>query len=259
MHRISLIPRLRFDQEALEAARFYASVFPDSKVIDPDLPADTGVVRFELGGQPFQAVNAGLPSSFNPSVSFMVNFDPSRMDDARGKLDAAWGKLSEGGKALMPIDKYFFSERYGWIQDRYGISWQLILTSPEGEPRPLVMPSLMFIEHNNGKAEEARNFYTSVFRNARKGALERYGKEPMPDMEGLVMFSDFRLGDTWFVAMDSGHMHGFNFNEAVSFLVECEDPSEVDAMRQKLSAAPKGEPHGWVKDKFGLSWQVGAA
>src|SRR5687767_6218618 len=166
-----IVPHLWHDKEAKEASAFYASIFPDSKVTNittlHDTPSgDCDVVWFEIRGQKFMAISAGPLFKFNPSVSFMVNFDPllfgsspSREKDAREKLDAVWEKLSAGGTVLMPIDKYPFSERYGWIQDKYGLSWQLILTDPKGEPRPAIVPFTMFVGKNYGKAEEAIRFY----------------------------------------------------------------------------------------------------
>ena len=74
-----------------------------------------------------------------------------------------WKALSEGGQALMPLQEYPFSPYYGWVQDRYGLSWQLYTTQPGGEPRPAIMPSLMFTGAVAGKAEEAGAFYRSVF------------------------------------------------------------------------------------------------
>src|SRR5690606_10262664 len=139
-----------------------------------DTPSgDCDEVSFELWGQKFMAISAGPYFKFNPSMSFMVNFDPSREKDAREKIDEVWNKLSEGGTVLMPIDTYPFSERYGWIQDKYGLSWQLILTNPEGDERPTILPSLMFVGDNCGKAEEAINFYLSVFKNSKQGLIAR--------------------------------------------------------------------------------------
>ena len=138
-----IVPHLWYDKEAKEAAEFYASIFPDSKITNVttihDTPSgDSDIVSFELWGQKFMAISAGPYFKINPSVSFIVNFDPSREKDAREKINEVWNKLSEGGTALMPLDQYPFSEKYGWIQDKYGLSWQLILTNPEGEERPAI-------------------------------------------------------------------------------------------------------------------------
>src|SRR5947209_17887481 len=154
MHRIT--PHLWFDQEAKEAAGFYTSLFPSSKIthvttLHNTPSGDCDIVSFVLAGQPFMAISAGPLFQFNPSISFMMNFDPSKDKDARTKLDGVWKKLSEGGTVLMPLDHYPFSEHYGWIQDKYGLSWQLILTNPAGEERPFLIPSLMFTGQSTGR------------------------------------------------------------------------------------------------------------
>jgi predicted 3-demethylubiquinone-9 3-methyltransferase (glyoxalase superfamily) len=264
MKRNKIVPHLWFDTQAKEAAAFYTSVFPDSRITSGttlhDTPSgDADVVTFDLAGHQFMAISAGPLFRFNPSISFILNFDPSRDENARKTLDAMWQRLSEGGTAIMPLDRYPFSERYGWIADRYGVSWQLILSDPEGEERPFIVPSLMFVGSNAGRAEEAIEFYTSVFRNARRGEVARYGKGQEPDEEGTIMFADFMLEDQWFAAMDSAREHDFGFNEAISLLVECQTQDEIDYYWEKLSAAPEAEQCGWLKDKFGVSWQVSPA
>jgi predicted 3-demethylubiquinone-9 3-methyltransferase (glyoxalase superfamily) len=257
-----ITPHLWFDRQAKEAARFYCSVFPDSKIESivqlRDTPSgDCDVVSFTLQGQPFMAISAGPLFQFNPSISFFVNFDPSRDPDARAHLDALWAKLVDGGKALMELNEYPFSKRYGWVQDRYGVSWQLILTDPAGDPRPAIVPSLMFTGEAYGKAEEAGAFYRSVFDGSQAGQLVKYPAGMPQDREGTVMFSDFRLGEEdWFVAMDSGHAHGFGFNEAISFVVTCRDQTEIDRYWAQLSSVPEAEQCGWCKDRYGLSWQI---
>ncbi len=256
-----ITPHLWFDTEAQEAAEFYASLFPDSTVTNVttlhDTPSgDSDIVSFELAGQSFMAISAGPLFKFNPSASFFVNFDPSRDKDARNNLDRTWERLSEGGTALMPLDKYPFSERFGWVQDKYGLSWQLILTDPEGDERPFIVPSLMFVGDVAGRAEEAIDHYLSVFKNSKMGTIARYGAGQEPDQEGTVMFADFMLGGQWFAAMDSAHEHQFAFNEAISFLVSCDTQEEVDYYWERLSAVPEAEQCGWLKDKFGVSWQI---
>jgi predicted 3-demethylubiquinone-9 3-methyltransferase (glyoxalase superfamily) len=267
-----LTPHLWFDKEAKEAAQFYTSIFPNSKITHTttihEVPGPTGdsdIVAFELMGQPFMAISAGPYFKVNPSVSFFVNFDPSRERNAREQLDALWEKLSPGGMVLMPLQAYPFSKQYGWLQDKYGVSWQLILTNPEGEERPAIVPSLLFVGEVCRKAEEAMNFYLSVFRDppfeaarseSKMGALVRYGAGQAPDKEGTVMFADFELLGTWLAAMDSAHQHQFAFNEAISFMVHCDTQKEIDYFWQKLSAVPEAEQCGWLKDKYGLSWQI---
>jgi predicted 3-demethylubiquinone-9 3-methyltransferase (glyoxalase superfamily) len=257
----TITPHLWFDKEAKEAAEFYTSLLPDSKVTNTttlhDTPSgDCDLVSFTLANQPFMAISAGPFFTFNPSVSFMLNFDPSKDSDARVHLDELWEKLSEGGTALMPLDSYPFSKRYGWVQDRYGLSWQLILTNPAGEERPFIIPSLMFTGNNAGHAEAAMNFYCSVFKGSRRGTTARYPQGMEPDKEGTIMFADFSLPGTWLTAMDSAREHDFTFNEAISFLVPCQTQAEIDYYWDKLSADPQAEQCGWLKDQFGLSWQI---
>ena len=156
----------------------------------------------------------------------------------------------------MPLQEYPFSKRYGWIQDKFGVSWQLILTNPEGEPRPFIIPSLLFVGDVAGRAEEAGDFYTSVFKDSKRGALARYPAGMEPDKEGTIMFSDFQLEGQWFTAMDSAHAHAFAFNEGISLVVRCDSQEEINYYWEKLSAVPESEQCGWLKDKFGVSWQI---
>ena len=170
---------LWFDKEAVEAANFYASVFPNSKVTNTRVitgtpSGDCDIVTFDIAGTPFQAISAGPYFKINPSISFMVNFDPAQDVDAVTRIDEVWNKLSDGDKVLMPLDAYPFSKRYGWVEDKYGVSWQLILTNPEGEMRPFIIPSLLFTGNVYGKAQEATDFYLSVFKNAKRGTLADY-------------------------------------------------------------------------------------
>ena len=255
---------LWFDKDAKEAAELYTSAFPESKIKNITTIQDTpsgsvDIVTFELFGMEFQAISAGPLFKFNPSVSFMVNIDPSREKDALEKIDALWEKLSQGGTVLMPLQQYPFSQRYGWLQDKYGLSWQLILSNPEGEERPPIVPSLLFVGDVCGKAEEAIHFYTSVFSprgESKVGNLARYAQGQEPDKEGTLMFADFMLLGQWFAAMDSAYEHPFAFNEAISFIVPCDTQAEIDYYWDKLSAVPEAEACGWLKDKYGLSWQI---
>lgn len=260
----TITPHLWFDKEAKQAAAFYCAVFPHSNITNTTVlyetpSGDCDLVSFQIWGQPFMAISAGPLFKVNPAISFIVNFDPSRDVNAEAMIDEVWNKLSEGGTALMPLGQYPFSKRYGWIQDKYGVSWQLMLTNPYGEPRPAIIPSMLFVGNNCGKAEAAREFYLSVFRNSQPGALLRYGSGAEPDQEGTVMFSDFMLANTWFTAMDSAHKHDFQFNEAISLLVNCETQEEIDYYWDKLSHVPEAEQCGWLKDQFGVSWQISPA
>lgn len=257
-----ITPHLWFDNQAIEAADFYTSIFPDSEIIFKtqikDTPSgDCDLVGFKIMNYEFKAISAGPHFQFTPSISIMVNFDPAQDEEATQKIDEIWEKLSENGKVLMPLGQYPFSSRYGWIQDKFGLSWQLILTDPEGEIRPQILPALLFVTDTCEQAEEATDFYISTFQNSKRGMLSRYPAGMEPNKEGSIMFTDFTLEGQWFVAMDgSSQMHDFKFNEAISFIVNCEDQKEIDYFWEKLSAKPESEQCGWLKDQFGLSWQI---
>jgi len=255
-----ITPTLWFDKNAEEAAKFYTSIFKNGKIGSTThyteagfevhhMPAGTVLtVEFQIEGYDFLALNGGPVFKFTPAISFMVNC-PSA-----GEVDELWAKLSEGGTPLMPLDSYPFSPRYGWIQDKYGVSWQLIFMQA-GAPRTIV-PSLMFTGPQVGKAEEAINFYASIFPDSSVGMITRYGAESAPDKEGMVMYGEMTLAGQKFAAMDSAYDHKFNFNEAISFLVTCKDQAEIDFFWEKLSAVPASEQCGWLKDKYGVSWQI---
>jgi predicted 3-demethylubiquinone-9 3-methyltransferase (glyoxalase superfamily) len=171
------------------------------------------------------------------------------------EVDEFWEKLSEGGSALMELGRYPFSERYGWIQDRYGLSWQVMFMG-DRKVRQRITPTLMFVGAQCGKAEEAVNFYASVFRNTKVSEIVRYGKDDTPDREGTIKHASFTLEGQEFAAMDSARAHNFTFNEAISNMVHCDTQEEIDYYWEKLSADPKAEQCGWLKDRFGLSWQI---
>lgn len=264
-----IIPNLWFNGTAQEAAGFYTSLFPGSKVnntsyyptegladFQKDMAGKPLTVDFELSGHRFTAINAGPEFSFNASISFMVNFDPASDDEAVSHLNTLWEKLIDGGEVMMQLDEYPFSKRYGWVKDRYGLTWQLILTDPAGEPRPFIIPSLLFSGAQVNRAEEAINFYTGAFKDSRTGTIARYAEDTGPAQAGSLMFADFMLASQWFAAMDSGVEQAFIFNEAISFMVLCEDQAEIDYFWDKLSTVQEAEQCGWCKDQFGVSWQI---
>lgn len=246
---------LWFDKNAKEAAEFYVSIFgKGSKVnslsqLDDTPSGSVDIVSFELLGRQFQAISAGPLFKFNPSVSFHV------ICNSKDEVDAIWEKLSEGGTVLMELGAYPFSERYGWVQDKYGLSWQIIY-SGGADVEQKITPVIMFVGSVCGKAEEAVNFWTSVFKEAKVDAILRFGKGEEPDQEGTLKYTAFSLLGQAFGAMDSAYEHNFALNEAISFIVYCDTQEEIDYYWKKLSAVPEAEQCGWLKDKYGLSWQI---
>jgi predicted 3-demethylubiquinone-9 3-methyltransferase (glyoxalase superfamily) len=112
-----------------------------------------------------------------------------------------------------------------------------------------ITPFLWF----DGRAEEAMNFYTSIFKNAKIGRVTRYG-DAGPGPKGTVMSATFELEGQEFMALNAGPQ--FKFSPAISFFVDCKTQEEVDELWEKLSAGGKTERCGWLTDKFGLSWQI---
>ncbi len=256
-----ITPHLWFDNQAEEAANFYVSLFGNSKIGSVARYGEAGAkasgmpkgsvmtIVFELEGQEFMALNGGPVFRFTPAVSFLVACK------AKEEVDALWGKLSQGGTALMELGEYPFSERYGWTQDRYGLSWQVMFMGHREITQKITLTP-MFVGDVCGKAEEAIEFYASVFNNAKVGDILRYGKGEEPDREGTIKHAAFTLEGQEFAAMDSALEHNFAFNEAISFMVNCNAQEGIDYYWGKLSADPEAEQCGWLKDKYGVSWQI---
>jgi predicted 3-demethylubiquinone-9 3-methyltransferase (glyoxalase superfamily) len=257
-----ITPHLWFDKEARAAAEFYTSLIPNSKITSVktlhNTPSgDCDIVSFQLSGQTFMAISAGPLFKFNPSVSFHMKCK------TKNEVDAIFERLSVGGKVLMPLGSSPFSERYSWLEDKYGLSWQVIFAG-EREMKQRIIPVLMFVGGVCGKTEEAVNFYQEIFKNSPAGAdgttnaniLARYGKGEEPHREGTVRYASFTLLDQEFGAMDSAREHKFAFNEAISFIVPCETQDEIDYFWERLPADANAGQCGWLKDKFGLSWQI---
>jgi predicted 3-demethylubiquinone-9 3-methyltransferase (glyoxalase superfamily) len=250
----TITPHLWFDKEAKQAAQLYTSIFKDSQIkntatLDNTPSGTVDLLTIGLLGQEFKLINAGPLFKFTLAVSFLVACN------TKDEVDELWGGLSKEGSALMELGEYPFSERYGWTQDRYGLSWQVMFMGDRAiEQR--VTPTLMFVGEQCGKAEDAINFYTSVFHETKIDHVLRYGKDEKPDNEGTIKHAGIVLAGQSFALMDSARAHNFTFKEAISFIVRCNTQEEIDYFWSKLSADPKAGQCGWLKDKFGLSWQI---
>ena len=249
-----IVPHLWFDAQAKEAVSLYTSLFPDShttnvSVIEGTPSGSVDIISFTLAGQSFMAMNAGPLFTFNPSVSFLIACA------SKEEVAVLFEKLSEGGSVLMPLQSYPFSECYGWVADRFGLSWQIMYMGEMGVSQKIT-PTLMFVGDVCGRAEEAISHYTSVFGDAKVDHMMRYEAGEGQDKAGSVKHAGFTLLRHEFAAMDSAHEHKFAFNEAVSFMVYCSAQEEIDYYSDNLSAAPEAEQCGWIKDKFGVSWQI---
>ncbi|MEZ4996011.1 MAG: VOC family protein [Bacteroidales bacterium] len=241
----SIYPSIWCDNNAREAADFYISVFPETKVSDEN-PV---VVMLEMSGQRLMLINGGDMFRPNPSISLMY------LTASQGEVEEIYSKLVAGGKAMMPLGEYPFSKKYGWVEDRYGVSWQLYTGEEEHIIQKLV-PTLMFLGRNNGKAEEAVGFYTSVLPDAQPRGMLRYtGAEG--EVAGNIQHGEFMISDYLFMIMDSSMSGEFNFTEGVSLVVECDTQAEIDIFWNVLTSAGGEESMcGWLKDRYGVSWQI---
>lgn len=239
----TIYPCLWFDGNAKEAAELYCSVFRNSKIVD----GNPLVVNFELNGTRIMGLNGGPMYKINPSISMFVYCESLE------ETNAVWDKLIEGGKELMSIDTYPWSERYGWLEDKFGFTWQISVADSEAT-KLKITPAMLFTGDQFGRAEEAINFYSSVFANSYTDLLMHYEKnEPN---EGKVLYSEFNLNHYGIIAMDGPGVHEYTFNEAVSFTVSCQTQDEIDYYWNKLTEGGIEGRCGWLKDKFGVSWQV---
>lgn len=239
-----IYPCLWFDGQGKEAATFYCSIFNHSKIISESPMA----VKFEIEGKSMMCLNGGPMFKINPSISLFVSCQSTT------EIEQIWNKLIEGGKAMMALDNYPWAEKYGWVVDKFGMTWQLMLTElPSGGQK--IMPSFLFVGEQYGKAEQAIKCYTALFPNSTINNIELY-KEGEPQPAGNLKFGNFSLNKNQFAAMDGIGAHEFNFNEGVSLVVECETQSEIDLFWNTLSEKGSEGWCGWLKDEFGVSWQI---
>jgi predicted 3-demethylubiquinone-9 3-methyltransferase (glyoxalase superfamily) len=254
------IPHLWFDDQAEEAARFYASLFRQGEIrrisrfgkegfdVHGRPEGSVMTVDFSLGGCRLVALNGGTLFKFTPAISLFVTLE------SEAEVEALWAGLGEGGEVMMPLQGYDWSPKYGWLSDRYGLSWQIMLGRRE-DVGQTITPSLLFVGEQHGRAEEAVAHYTGIFEDSRIDGIMRYdggGEDPA----GSVKHAQFRLAGEAFMAMDSAHPHGFGFTAAISFMVMCDRQDEIDRYWSALSADPEAEQCGWLRDRFGVSWQI---
>lgn len=246
-----IVPHLWYDKEAHEAASLYTSLFSGSSILSTSTMEGTpsgavDILRIDLAGLELMMMSAGPYFRFNPSISMLVACETA------AEVDRLHAGLACGND-LMPLGEYPFSGRYAWTVDHFGLSWQIMLMEPRGQK---ITPTLMFTGDAAGKAEEAMRAYTGILPRSAVGPVMRWQEGEGPDKAGTVKHGSFTLGGRAFAAMDSAYDHGFSFNEAVSLMVYCDDQAELDRYWGALSARPEAEQCGWLKDRYGLSWQI---
>lgn len=192
-------------------------------------------------------LNGGPMFQINPSISLFVTCDSVE------EANRIWDRLIEGGSEYMAIDTYPWSERYGWLQDKFGMTWQISSSGKkDGDLR--ILPSMLFVGDKFGQAETAINLYCSIFENSSTDLMEQYPEDN--DFAGKVLYSEFTLNQSPVVAMDGPGDHKYSFNEGVSFVVECDTQQEIDYLWAKLTEGGEESMCGWLKDRFGVSWQI---
>lgn len=255
-----IIPFLWYDNNAEEAVNFYTSVFDNSKILsvtryNEDSAKATGqkadsamTIGFQLEGQNFTALNGGPHFKLNQSTSFFVYCESDE------KIENVFKKLSDGGQVIFPLDKYDWSLKYAWVIDKFGLSWQLDVDKINNPQK--ILPAFLFVNDKVLKVKEAVNYYTTVFPDSKIMMEWPYDKSAgLPD--GTLLFAQFKLSDYLFNAMSGMGEHKFDFNEAFSFVVNCEDQNEVDYYWNNfISDGGMESQCSWLKDKFGISWQI---
>lgn len=251
-----IIPYLWCDNQAEEAAMFYTSIFNNSKIINVYRYGKAGAEiadraegsvissTFELEGEKFVAFNGGPQFHFTPAVSFFINCQTPE------EIQQLWAKFLGGGTILMPLQKYPFNELFGWLVDQFGVSWQFGIS----DRSPKIVPFLIFTGEQNGKAEEAMNLYISLFEDSTINQIEYNEEHERTGMS--IKQAVFSLNGQKFMCIDSYMDHPFTFTPAISFFVNCKSQQEVDQLWDKLSENGEIQQCGWLKDKFGLSWQI---
>jgi len=236
----NIYPCIWFNNSAKEAAEFYIETFGNGKItINMSM-----LTTFELNEQKFLAINGGTEFKPNPAVSYFVYCDGNNE-----RIEQLYEKLSEGGMVLMSLGKYDWSEKYAWVQDKFGVSWQLDIDPINNVQK--IVPALLFTNEKTEKVNAAVNFYTSVFDESQI-VVEYY----FPDREALL-FSQFKLKNYIFNAMSGGQeKHEFDFSEGNSFIVECETQEEIDHLWNAFADGGKESQCGWIADKYGVWWQV---
>ena len=254
----TIAPCLWLRDGAEEAASFYLDTIGAGRVIartrfpqraDNPVGRPRGSlmsVEIELLGRRLTVLNGGPRFVLNPSISLFVRVATV------AEAERLFGALSAGGETLMPLGEYPWSPRFGWTNDRFGVSWQVM--AADAATVPSIAPFFLFHSVWFGYAAPAMDWFCRIFPNSRIDGVERFGAgEPG---EGSVKQGSCLLAGQRFLAMDSAVEHGFTFNEALSLQVLCDGQADVDRYWRELSQGGEPGQCGWLKDRFGISWQV---
>jgi len=238
-----IYPCLWFDSKAEEASAYYKEILPHSQL----LLKTPMVTIFELLNKKIMGLNGGPMFQLNQSISFFVT------NNTVEETKNLWNKLIQGGSAMMDISSYPWSECYGWLKDKYGMTWQISVKGKKEED-PSLRPALLFANEKFGRAEEAILTYSKIFTDYKLNLMEKYPEDS--PYANKVMYSEISLYGMDFIFMDGPGVHDFDFNEALSFVIDCETQDEIDYYWDHLTKGGKESMCGWLKDSFGISWQI---
>jgi len=239
----SIYPCIWYNGKAEEAATLYCKAFQDSEIT----VSTPMVVLFKIKGKQFMGLNGGSAHQPNPSISLF------NVCETEAEIDHAWQLLSDGGQVLMPINAYPWSKKYGWIQDKFGLNWQLSLK--DEMQKSDVFPSLLFVGDQNGKVKAAMDFYTALFKNSSINLVARY-EAGEGDVEGNIKHAQFTLNGFKLAAMESSMQHAFNFDEGLSLVVNCDTQEEIDYYWLNITEEGIEGRCGWCRDVYGVWWQI---
>lgn len=238
-----LYPCLWFDNNSRDAADFYVSAFPSSKILD----SNPLVTTFELIGTKFMALNGGPMYKMTPAFSFSV-YHENEMETRR-----LYNLLSKHGNILIPLDKYDWSPLYAWVEDKFGVSWQLDANSSGQKEK--IIPTLLFVNQKNTMVKDAVEYYKNIFPGS-----DTIFEAPFPPgtgmPEGSLLFARFRLNENVINIMCSTEYHDYDFTPGNSIVIECETQEEIDFYWEKLGKDGLYSMCGWLEDKYGVSWQI---
>lgn len=246
-HKIT--PFIRCVDNAQQVAEYYGSIFPDAKIIK----SNPVVVDMEIFGQSIAMLNGGSNdgATLTPAISFSLWVRDIEL------TKEIWDKLSDGGTVMMAYDAYPRSKAYGRCNDKFGVSRQVMYDDCAEHATHQLIPSLMFIGANDGKAQEAMSKYISIFPASTQWAIHTYGDMGGPDKPDHIAHAEFTLVNQLFIAMDSWLDHKFNFTDGISLAISCADQAEIDMYREKLALDGGSEGQcGRCKDKYGVSRQI---
>ncbi|WP_413480357.1 VOC family protein [Carnobacterium maltaromaticum] len=242
-------PCLWVDNQVEEMTELYTKVFENGKPLKTlyfleDAHGKIGDIltqSVQLANQEFILLNGGPEFKATASISYMVTCT------SETQLQVLWQELSEGGKLLMNLAIYPGVGQFGWLEDRFGISWQFSLDQSSSSQK--ITPCFMFSGEQYGNASRALAEWIEVFQSGE--ILEHYSNE-----DSTTKLAKFTLHQQEFMAMDSAVDHDFTFSLANSFYVYCENQKEIDRLWTAITSKGTEMPCGWMGDRFGVAWQT---